>query len=117
MPKKGTSILSRMVFPGIACVLMISLTACATQRYGRQTPVSPGEISALTCEKVTLEIEKSEFFIADIQQQRRTTSGAHVLGFLGDFGIGNSLEGDAAEASGMERLKELKALRSQKNCS
>ena len=101
---------------GIAGVLMLSLTACATQRYGRATPVSPGERTALTCEQIALEIEKTEFFIADIQRQRRDTSGAHVLGFLGDFGIGNVMEGDAAELSGMERLAELKAMQSTKNC-
>ena len=101
---------------GISGVLILSLTACATQRYGRATPVSPGERTALTCEQIALEIEKTEFFIADIQRQRRDTSGAHVLGFLGDFGIGNVMEGDAAELSGMERLSELKALQSNKDC-
>ena len=101
---------------GISGVLILSLTACATQRYGRVTPVSPGERTALTCEQIELEIEKTEFFIADIQRQRRDTSGAHVLGFLGDFGIGNVMEGDAAELSGMERLGELKALRATKDC-
>ncbi len=101
---------------GISGVLILSLTACATQRYGRETPVSPGERTALTCEQIELEIEKTEFFIADIQRQRRDTSGAHVLGFLGDFGIGNVMEGDAAELSGMERLSELQALQSTKDC-
>ena len=101
---------------GIATVLMLSLTACATQRYGRAAPVSPGERSSLTCEQVVLEIEKTEFFIADIQLERRETSAAHVLGFLGDFGIGNVMEGDAAEASGMKRLSQLKALQSENDC-
>jgi len=108
--------MKRVMAAGIAGVLMLSLTACATQRYGRATPVSPGERTALTCEQIALEIEKTEFFIADIQLQRRDTSGAHVLGFLGDFGIGNVMEGDAAELSGMERLSELKALQSNKDC-
>ena len=116
MPEQRASITSRVVFFGIASVLMLSLTACATQRYGREAPVSPGERSSLTCEQIVLEIEKSEFFIADIQRQRRDTSGAHVLGFLGDFGIGNVMEGDAAELSGMERLSQLKALQSEKGC-
>lgn len=101
---------------GIATVLMLSLTACATQRYGREAPVSPGERSSLTCEQIVLEIEKTEFFIADIQQQRRETGAAHVLGFLGDFGIGNVMEGDAAEVSGMKRLSQLKALQSENDC-
>ena len=116
MQYQKASAQSRVVFGGIACALILSLTACATQRYGRETPVSPGERSELTCDQIKLEIEKTDFFIADIQRQRRDTSGAHVLGVLGDFGIGNVMEGDAAEASGMKRLAELKALQSQKGC-
>ena len=88
--------MNRIMTTGISGVIMLSLTACATQRYGRETPVSPGERTALTCEQIEIEIEKTEFFIADIQRQRRDTSGAHVLGFLGDFGIGNVLEGGLA---------------------
>jgi hypothetical protein len=116
MPVHTASISARVQFFGATGLIMLSLAACATQRYGRATPVSPGERSSLTCEEIDLEIEKTEYFIADIQMQRRDTSGAHVLGFLGDFGIGNVMEGDAAEASGMERLAELKALGSEKVC-
>ncbi len=116
MPDQRVSITSRVVFSGIASVLMLSLTACATQRYGREAPVSPGERSSLTCEQIVLEIEKSEFFVADIQRQRRDTSGAHVLGFPRDFGNGNVMERNAAELSGMERLSQLKALQSDKGC-
>ena len=111
------SIVSRTVIFGVLAATVLSLSACATQRYGRATPVSPGERESLTCEQITLEIEKTEFFVADIQRQRSQTSGAHVLGALGDFGIGNVMEGDAAEASGNQRLSELRALQSQKDCS
>jgi hypothetical protein len=117
MPGQHPSILSRTVFFGVLAAIVLSLSACATQRYGRATPVSPGERKNLTCEQIALEIEKSEFFLADIRRQRSQTSGAHVLGALGDFGIGNVMEGDAAEASGVQRLNELKALQTQKGCS
>ncbi len=83
--------MNRIMTTGISSVIMLSLTACATQRYGRETPVSPGERTALTCEQIELEIEKT-------------------------VGIGNVMEGDAAELSGMERLSELKALQSNKDC-
>lgn len=114
-PKR--SIASRLVLSGIVIVFVLSLSACATQRYGRATPVSPGERSSLTCERIAIEIGKTEFFVADIQRQRSDTSGAHVLGFLGDFGIGNVMEGNAAEKSGTERLSQLKALQSEKDCA
>ncbi len=92
-----------------------SANSC-TQRYGRQTPVSPTERQLLSCSDLKIEIAKTEFFLEDVQRQRSDTSGAHVLGFLGDFGIGNVMEGDAAEASGRERLMQLKALEVGKGC-
>ena len=98
-------------------VLVLSVSACATQRYGRMTPVSPGERASLDCGQIALEIEKANFFIADIQRQRSETTGAHVLGALGDFGIGNVMEGDAAEKSGTDRLRELKVLQGGKGCA
>jgi hypothetical protein len=109
-------IISSPAFSAIAGLLVLSLAACATQRYGRMTPVSPGERVNLTCEQVALEIEKAEFFLADIRRQRSQTSGAHVLGALGDFGIGNVMEGDAAEKSGMDRINQLKTMERDKGC-
>ena len=96
--------------------VILSLTACATQRYGRQTPVSPTEKQLLSCSDLKIEIAKSEFFLYDVQRQRRDTNATQVLGWLGDFGIGNVMEGDAAEASGRERLMQLKALEVGKDC-
>lgn len=94
----------------------VLLTACATQRYGRQTEPSAAERQMFTCRDITLEIAKTEEFLSDIRMQRRETSGAHVLGALGDFGIGNTLEGDAAELSGEKRLKALKDLKAERKC-
>jgi len=116
MPRTGSHFVTRSAITCVAALAVLALAACATQRYGRATPVSPGERAALTCEQIALEIEKAEFFLADIRRQRSQTSGAHVLGALGDFGIGNVMEGDAAEASGVSRLNELRALQTQKGC-
>ena len=116
MPNQTRFIVSPLALPMIATVLALSLTACATQRYGRMTAVSPGERASLNCEQIALEIEKANFFIADVRQQRSETTGAHVLGALGDFGIGNVMEGDAAEKSGTDRLNDLTALQVGKGC-
>lgn len=94
----------------------VVLAGCATQRYGRLTPLSDAERAAMTCRDTQLEIVRAEAFLADIRKQRSTTSPAHVFGFMGDFGIGNVVEGDAAEASGAARLVELRALAQQKSC-
>lgn len=92
------------------------LVGCATQRYGRQTEVSGIEMKYFTCKDINIEIAKTEEFLSQVRMQRADTSGAHVLGFLGDFGIGNVLEGDAAELSGEKRLKQLRDLKATRNC-
>ena len=100
----------------ILSVVVLSLAGCATQRYGRASPVSAAEAEAHSCDTIRLEIAKTEAFLEDVRRQRATTSGAHVLGALGDFGIGNVMEGDAAEQSGTQRLDQLRALERQKGC-
>lgn len=95
-------------------ILALSLSACATQRYGRETQVSTAEKKALSCREIKLEKAKTEEFITSVRQQRSSTNAAHVLGFLGDFGVGNVLEGDAAENSGYLRLNQLNDLEADK---
>jgi hypothetical protein len=97
-------------------VLVLALAACATQRFGRLSPLSEYEKQNLTCREIGIEIAKAEEFLFQTQSTRRNTNGAHVLGFLGDFGIGNVMEGDAAEQSGQVRLKELKDLTVRRAC-
>lgn len=92
------------------------ISACATQRYGRVTELSATEKAEFNCRDLRIETAKTEEFMSSVRMQRRDMSGAHVLGFLGDFGIGNSIEGDAAELSGEKRLRELKALAVAKKC-
>jgi len=53
---------------------------------------------------------KSQAFLRSVKAQRSDTNGAHVLGFLGGFGIGNVMEGNEAEASGNMRMRELQTL-------
>lgn len=96
--------------------LILAISACSTQRYGRQTMLSATEKEEFDCKDIRIEIAKTDEFLSSIRMQRHDTSGAHVLGALGDFGIGNVMEGDAAELSGEKRLKELKDLSAQKKC-
>ena len=94
----------------------ILLAACTTQRYGREKPISETERTHFTCRDIALNIASTEEFLADVKKQRSSVNGSHVLGFLGDFGIGNAMEGDAAESSGEARLKQLKDLQRSKGC-
>lgn len=96
--------------------LILTTSACATQRYGREQDVSSAEASQLGCKQVGLEINKTEAFLSDLRIQRTDTNIMHVAGFLGDFGIGNAMEGDAAQNSGEKRLKQLNDLKATKGC-
>ena len=96
--------------------IVFSITGCATKRFGRATDVSVTESKMLTCREIDLEIAKSEEFLSSVRIERADTSGSHVLGALGDFGIGNVMEGDAAELSGEKRLKQLRGLRANRGC-
>ncbi len=95
------------------CALVAS---CATQRFGRLTPLSEAEKQGLACREIKIEIAKANEFLSDVRTTRKNTNGAQVLGALGDFGIGNVMEGDAAELSGTSRLKDLSDLSTRKSC-
>lgn len=101
----------------VALLLILPLVACTTQRYGRQTNLAQVEVQEFTCRDIRIETAKSREFLRSVQDQRSGVSAAHVLGFLGDFGIGNVMEGNAAEESGEMRLRELQTLAVQRNCS
>ena len=101
---------------GILLAVVLVLAGCAVQRFGRLSPLSEVEKQTLTCREIGIEIAKAEEFLFSVRRTRNDTNAAHVLGFLGDFGIGNSMEGNAAEQSGDVRLKELKDLSVRKAC-
>jgi len=104
-----------MKYVALICIVLLS-TSCATQRYGRATPVSDAERRLLDCKDIKLEIIQAEAFLENVRRQRSQTTGAHVLGALGDFGIGNVMEGDAAEESAVERIDQLRSLYTEKDC-
>ncbi len=98
-------------------IAAMALTAgCATQRYGRMTDLSAAEAQIMECREIRLEIVRAEQFLSQVRIARRDVSAAHVLGFMADFGVGNVMEGDAAELSGERRLTQLRDLNAQKNC-
>ncbi len=100
------------------CIAIVALlaTGCATKNYGRLQPVTGAERVAYTCRDIDLEIAKVQAF------QQQVIEGAQfnfasVLGILGDYGIGNSMERSSAEASAARRLGQLNDLKAEKGCS
>ena len=66
------------------------MAGCATKQYPQAANVTGPESSAMDCKAVALEIAKTR----SVQQEIEATGefdGRTVLGFLGDFGIGNGM--------------------------
>ena len=102
-------------YVALICIVLLS-TSCATQRYGRATPVPDSECRLLDCKDIKLKIIQAKAFIENVRRQQSQPTGAHVLGALGDFGIGNVMEGHAAEESAVERIDQLRSLYTEKDC-
>jgi len=105
----------RITFVTLALVFMVS--ACATQRYGRLQRVTPTEAQYLTCEAIEIEIEKGNAFVKATNDKDAEFTDKDILAFLGDFGIGNSMEHTDAIESGTDRLDDLAKLKQQKGCT
>ena len=99
-----------------AVIAALLLMGCATKRYGRLQPLTGAERVAYTCRDIDIEIAKVGAF------QQQVIEGAQfnvasVLGILGDYGIGNSMERGSAEASAARRLGQLNDLKAERGCS
>jgi hypothetical protein len=105
----------RQLIVGVLISSLLATTGCATKRYGRLQPLTGAERVGYTCRDIDIEIAKVGAF------QQQVTEGAQfnmasVLGILGDYGIGNSMERSAAEASAARRLGDLNNLKAEKGC-
>jgi hypothetical protein len=95
---------------------LLITTGCATKRYGRLQPLTGAERAAYTCRDIDIEIAKVEAFKAQVAEGARFNV-ASVLGILGDYGIGNSMERKEADASAARRLAQLNDIKAEKGCS
>jgi len=90
-------------------------TGCATKSYGRQGQVSPAEKQILTCREITLEVAKVDGYLKQVDHES-SFDLLSVASFLGDFGIGNALEHDAALKSAAKRSGQLNMIWVEKGC-
>jgi hypothetical protein len=96
----------------IACLL--TLSGCATKRYGRMQDVNYIEQEQFTCADIERELEKINSFKADIDNA--SVDMRSVAAFLGDFGVGNAIEKSDARRSAEKRRQGLMALSREKGC-
>lgn len=94
----------------IASLLAVMLlSGCALKQYPASPPVSEVQKTTLDCASVEKEIASQQ----QVQQQIDKTgefSALTVLGFIGDFGIGNGVAKSLAQKHADRRMNELKQL-------
>ncbi|MEN7529309.1 hypothetical protein [Cupriavidus sp. DL-D2] len=95
---------------------MLTLQGCATKNYGRQGNLTNMEKETMTCREIQLEQAKVMGFTQYIDKES-AFDGRDVLAFLGDFGIGNAIEKDAAVDSARQRHYQLEMAAYEKGCT
>jgi hypothetical protein len=98
----------------LAGIVLLS-AACATKRYGRMQPVTVDETKAYSCEDFKIEQSKVDAFESQVAQQAEF-SALSIASFLGDFGIGNTIEKDEALRTAEERRAALNRLAASQQC-
>lgn len=91
------------------------VVGCATKQYPITTKLSPAEASLMTCQDLELELLRAE----QVERKINATGefdGKTVLGFLGDFGIGNAMAKSEAQAALSERRKTIREAQVRKDC-
>ena len=98
-----------------ALLAAATLSGCATKTFGRMGSLTPFERETMTCREIALEAARTDGFIERVTTESRFDH-KDVLAFLGDFGIGNSMERQAAMESATLRRGQLGELATAKQC-
>ncbi len=99
----------------ILIILVLLLTSCATKRYGRMQPVTGYESQEYTCKDIKIELSKIDAFELQVAKESEF-SAMSVASFLGDFGIGNTMEKNSALKTAKQRRVELNDVAAKKDC-
>jgi len=97
-------------------ILVVILAAgCATKRYGRMQNITGYESKSYDCNEIKIELSKLDAFELQVEEGSKF-SFLSIASFLGDFGIGNVIEKNAALKTAKERRVQLNDLAASKNC-
>ncbi|MGC5292017.1 hypothetical protein [Klebsiella pneumoniae] len=100
----------------VSAVALVLVAGCSTKNYGRQGELTEYEKDTMTCREIELEEAKVHGFLQHVDKESQF-DGRSVLSFLGDFGIGNTMEKNSALESANTRLSQLQLLRVKKGCT
>ena len=95
--------------------MAILLGGCATKRYGRMQTVTGPETSAYSCKDIKVELSKVDAFELQVAEGAEF-SALSVASFLGDLGIGNTIEKNAALKTAKQRRVQLNNLAAAQEC-
>jgi len=107
--------MNRAISLTLSVAVLAAIQGCATKTYGRQGSLTDYEKESMSCREIDLDLAKTRGFIDHVNKESEF-SGKDVLAFLGDFGIGNSLEKSAALESANARIARLSELKRTKQC-
>lgn len=99
-----------MFKPAVLFTTILFLSGCALKQYPQSPKVSDEEAQTYNCAALDQEIAKSH----SVQQQIDKTGefdALTVIGFIGDFGIGNGIAKASANKHASTRLNELEQLK------
>lgn len=96
-------------------LLTLVLSGCATKQYPQASAVTPEETAMLNCSALDQELVKAHSVQSDIEQTGQFDA-LTVLGFVGDFGLGNGIAKYNASQKAERRLTQLQSLKAAK-CS
>ena len=97
------------------CLLTASLllSGCALKQYPSSPPVSNVQATTLDCTGIESQIASQQQTQAKINKTGEF-DGLTLLGFIGDFGIGNGVAKSLAQKHADQRMTQLKALEQTK---
>ncbi len=94
-------------------IVAMMLVGCATKQYPQAPAVTTEETTAFDCKAVEQEIVKAHSVQSEISETGRFDV-LTVLGFIGDFGLGNGLAKHSATKKADVRLNQLESLKTTK---
>ncbi|MDH2067418.1 hypothetical protein [Pantoea sp. GD03673] len=99
----------------LMALMALILSGCATKQYPQAAAVTPEETATLNCSALDQELVRAHSVQHDIEQTGQFDA-LTVLGFVGDFGLGNGIAKYNASQKAERRLTQLQSLKAAK-CS
>ena len=96
-------------------IVVVVVAGCATKRYTIATPLSSAETELMDCKDLQLELVRA----GEIEKQINKTGEMDMMsvaGFLGDFGIGNSMAKEEARSALAVRVADIHSAQLTKGC-